>query len=213
MGGGLCVGPCMYPPTGKSRDLVLPALSYAEVGSCRCSAAEGAQHAAPHLSRVGALCRRDCGPPSQHSTEDRERRRGGRVPPPQAQLPIPKSSSLCSQGRALVLPLPSPCVPRQGECGWGGWGWQWPSAQRWSWGGLSGCMHVAVAFVRGLSVRRGVLISVCVSQELKLCTPTMAAGGHRARGPPGWVINFISLFLAQTELAEGHSRRGCGCAR
>lgn len=164
MGGGLCVGPCMYPPTGKSRDLVLPALSYAEVGSCRCSAAEGAQHAAPHLSRVGALCRRDCGPPSQHSTEDRERRRGGRVPPPQAQLPIPKSSSLCSQGRALVLPLPSPCVPRQGECGWGGWGVAVALSSTLVLGGPL-WMHARGSRIRPWSVRpsRCAHICVCIS--------------------------------------------------
>lgn len=63
----------------------------------------------------------------------------------------------------MCPPLPSPCVPRQGEWGWRGWEAAVALSPTLLPGGPPGCMHVAVAFVRGLSVRRGVLISVCVS--------------------------------------------------
>lgn len=89
---------------------------------------------------------------------------GGRVPPPQAELPIPESPLLVFPGQSpRAPPSPAPVSPDRVSGGGGAGRRRWRSAPRCSRGGPPGCMHVAVAFVRGLSVRRGVLISVCVS--------------------------------------------------
>lgn len=74
-------------------------------------------------------------------------------------------------------------------------------------GGPAGCMSVAVAFVCGLSVRVCPSVRVSISQEIKLCTPSLAAwgggtGGAAAHlclctptGPPTPNINFLFLWF------------------
>lgn len=134
---------------------------------------------------------------------------GGRVPPPQAELPIPESPLLVFPGQSpRAPPSPAPVSPDRVSGGGGAGRRRWRSAPRCSRGApLDACTWLSHSSVVCPSVE--VCSYPCVSQELKLCTPTVAAGGHGAwaRGPPGWVINFISLFfLAQTEPAEGHGR-------
>lgn len=52
-------------------------------------------------------------------------------------------------------------------------------------GGPARCMSVAVAFVRGLSVRVCPSVCVSISQEIKLCTPSLAAWGRGLGGAGG----------------------------
>lgn len=52
-------------------------------------------------------------------------------------------------------------------------------------GGPARCMSVAVAFVRGLSIRVCPSVRVSISQEIKLCTPSLAAWGRGLGGAGG----------------------------
>lgn len=93
----------------------------------------------------------------------RDRRRGGlqgwvRTEPPRPPSHVPRAEPVSP-------PPPSSCVPRQGEGSRGSPGRGEPPAPCRGGGGPAGCMNVAVAFVRGLSVRVCPSVRVSISQE------------------------------------------------